>query len=171
MQRLMIRGQHWVISSLYLETHLLTVRKFILQFSSSADEKAPNIGAVIQLRVAVPKDSWQGEPSVLIALFFFPHFSLSASYYIMSCRFSFMPLVPPPLHPSYKCKGCVTTVKECLNLEFRLQHMNEEHVLLGSCGWRPGSQGWISSETGLPSVSVHRDPTRSRTERRKRGLS
>lgn len=32
MERLMIRGQHLVISALYLDAHLLIARKFILIF-------------------------------------------------------------------------------------------------------------------------------------------
>lgn len=51
----MIRRQHLLISALYLDTHLLTVRKFIQIFPSSADETALNTGAMIQLCVSVSK--------------------------------------------------------------------------------------------------------------------
>lgn len=52
----MIRGQHWVISALYLDTSI-DYKKIHTHFPSSANEKALNTEAeaVIQLCVSVSK--------------------------------------------------------------------------------------------------------------------
>lgn len=55
MERLVIRGQHLVISALYLDTHLLTVRIFLLLFLPAPMKKTLNAEAIIQLCVSVSK--------------------------------------------------------------------------------------------------------------------
>lgn len=55
MERLVIRGQHLVISALYLDTHLLTVRIFLLLFLPAPMKKTLNAESIIQLCVSVSK--------------------------------------------------------------------------------------------------------------------